>query len=374
MSGKKRSRHVILISMTVLVLIAAILAGCGTSTSKTTANTGGSLPLGPIDQQTLVNQAKREGLVVGYGMPANWANLGGMWNAFNQKYGVKTAYEAQGNMSSAQELQAFQAEKAHPVGDVGDIGISFGGLGEQMGVLAPYENKYWNQIPADLKDPNGYWTAAYYGVISFVVNTDKVKNIPHTWADLLNPQYKGLIGFDDPRSAAEAFDGLVAAAYANGGSLNNLEPGIAYFAKLHKIGNWTGVPGDPAQMQSGQAAIEIAWNYLGQSDAQNFKGNPHFTVVIPSDGTVAGPYVEVINKYAPHPYAARLLNTYLFSDAGQIAYAEGGAYPVRMQYITLPSSVHLPPLNMAKVHFLTGDLSGTQKSVSQEWSGKVLGQ
>lgn len=324
--------------------------------------------------QSLVKAAQKEGLVHGFGMPANWANLGGMWSSFNKKYGIKTQYVAEGDMSSAEELQAFQHEKNHPVGDVGDIGISFGPIAKKMGVVVPYKNPYWNQIPSNLKDPNGYWAAAYYGVTSFEVNTSKVKNVPHTWADLLKPEYKGLIGFDDPRQASVAFDAVVAAAYANGGSINNLTPGIKFFQKLYKSGNWTGSKGETAQMQTGQTAINITWNYLGMADAQALKSKMKIVVVVPTNSTVAGPYVEVINKYAPHPNAARLVNNYLFSDAGQISYAEGGAYPVRLSHIKLPKSVQLPALNMKAVHYLAGDTSAAQTKLSNSWGSEVLGQ
>lgn len=317
-----------------------------------------------------VAMAKQEGMVHGFGMPANWANLGGMWAAFQKQYGIQTVYQAEGNMSSAQELQAFAKEKYHPIGDVGDIGISFGPQAVQMGVLTPYKNKYWGQIPANLKNNNGYWAAAYYGVIAFEVNGKKVKDIPTTWKDLLKPEYKGLIGMGDPRQAGESFDAVVAAAVANGGNIKNIQPGINFFKKLKQSGNWNGSNVGTSEMQTGQNSIQIVWNYLGESDQQQLKSDD-IKVIVPKDGTVAGPYVEVINKYAPHPYAARLLNEYLFSNAGQISYAKGGAYPVRLKYIKLPKGIHLPPLPK-KVTFLTGNLSQQQNLVNNEWQSQVL--
>ena len=351
----------------------ALIAGASTVALATVAATAdaatkaNNLPTHNVS----VAMAKKEGMVHGFGMPANWANLGNMWASFQKKYGIKTVYQAEGNMSSAQELQAFAKEKNHPIGDVGDIGISFGPGAVQMGVLAPYKNKYWNQIPANLKNKNGYWAAAYYGVIAFEVNAKKVKQIPTTWQDLLKPEYKGLIGMGDPRQAGESFDAVVAAAVANGGSVNNLQPGINFFAKLKKSGNWNGSNVGTSEMQTGQNAIQIVWNYLGESDQKQLKSED-IKVIVPKDGTVAGPYVEVINKYAPHPYAARLLNEYLFSNAGQISYAEGGAYPVRLKHIKLPKGVHLPPLPK-KVTFLTGDLSKQQNLVNNAWQSQVLG-
>ncbi len=380
MKHKKRSALFVALSLCSV----SVIAGCGTNAAASNpapANTPSpsstpstsAIPV-TVSLSTLIAKAKAEGTVHGFGMPANWANLGNMWASFQKKYGVKTVYQAEGNMSSGQELQAFQTEKNHPIGDVGDIGISFGPTAVQMGVAAPFKNKYWSQIPNNLKDPGGHWAAAYYGVTAFEVNTNKVKDVPTTWADLLKPEYKGMIGFADPRQAAVSLDAVIAAAYANGGSINNIEPGLKFFAKLKKIGNWTGANYSTAAMQTGQIAIGITWNYLAEADQQQFAGKPPINVVVPSDGAVAGPYVEVVNKYAPHPYAARLLNTYLFSDAGQISYAEGGAYPVRLPFLKLPASVKLPPLNPKSVHFLSGNLSKAQSAIVTGWGPQVLGQ
>lgn len=357
--NKQKWSTVVLSSVGVAALVAGYVA-------PVQAATTGTLPTSNVSVQL----AKKDGMVHGFGMPANWANLGGMWTAFQKQYGITTVYKVEGEMSSAQELQAFLKEKAHPVGDVGDIGLSWGPQAVQMGAIAPYKNKYWNQIPANLKDKNGYWAAAYYGVIAFEVNTNKVKNVPTTWKDLLKPEYKGLIGMGDPRQAAESFDAVVAAASANGGSATNIQPGIDFFKKLKKSGNWNGSNVGTAPMQTGQNAIQIVWNYLGESDQQQLKAD-NIKVVVPTDGTVAGPYVEVINKYAPHPYAARLLNEYLFSDAGQISYAEGGAYPVRLKDIKLPASVHLPALPK-KVLFLTGDMTSQLNLINSKWQSEVL--
>lgn len=357
--------------LTVSVTLAAAL----TSTAAASAATHRSSPA-PLNHFTpsMVTQAKAEANVHGFGMPSNWANLGNMWSSFSKKYGISDEYVAEGNMSSAEELQAFQKEKNHPIGDVGDIGISFGPTAVKMGVVAPFKNKYWNQIPVNLKNADGYWAAAYYGVIAFEVNPKLVKHVPHTWAQLLEPQYKGLIGFGDPRQAAEQFDAVIAASYAFGGNANNVQPGIEFFKKLRKSGNWNGSTGSTAAMKTGQIGIQITWNYLSESDASVFAGRPHILTVVPSDSTVAGPYVEVINRYAPHPYAARLLNNYLFSDAGQISYAKGGAYPVRLKYLHLPKGISLPALNLHHVHFLAGTFPNATKQINADWSNKVLGQ
>lgn len=317
---------------------------------------------------------KKEGAIVSYGMPDSWANLGEIWKTFAEKYGIK---HIDTDMSSAEELSKFQAEKGKPVADVGDVGIMFGPKGLAMGVLAPHKNPYWNEIPSWAKDPNGYWAAEYTGTIAFVVNTKKVTNVPRSFADLLKPEYKGKVSIDDPARSAQAQSGILAAAIANGGNEKNIQPGMDFFKKLVKAGNFRALESNTSNIQKGEIAIGIIWDF----NALNYKASlnmPELTVVIPSDGSVIMPYVAVINKYAPHPIAARALNDFLFSDEAQIMYAKGFARPIRTN-IKLPADVaakmlpneayaHAKPVKDFKVW------EETAKKIPQLWEEQVLAQ
>ena len=42
-----------------------------------------------------------------------------------------------------------------------------------------------------LKDPDGNWIAAYYGIMSIGTNTTLVPEAPTSFADLNDPQYAG---------------------------------------------------------------------------------------------------------------------------------------------------------------------------------------
>jgi putative spermidine/putrescine transport system substrate-binding protein len=182
---------------------------------------------------------------------------------------------------------------------------------------------------------------------------------------------------DDPRQAAVALNGVIAAAYANGGSETNIQPGIDYFSRLYKSGNLKPAKPTVANFQSGEIAIAIVWDYLGLGYRDQVANDQPLQVVIPSDGSVAGPYVAVINKYAPHPAAARALNDWIFSDAGQISYAKGYARPIRK--VQLPADVAsklLPDSAYASVKFFKDYtvLDATKTVVSTDWATKVLGQ
>ncbi len=56
-------------------------------------------------------------------------------------------------------------------------------------------------------------------------------------------------------------------------------------------------------------------------------GNPPIEVVIPSDGRLAGVYLQAISAYAPHPNAAKLWMEFLYSDEGQIIWMKGYCHP-----------------------------------------------
>jgi putative spermidine/putrescine transport system substrate-binding protein len=95
-------------------------------------------------------------------------------------------------------------------------------------------------------------------------------------------------------------------------------------------------------------------------------------VVIPSDGTVAGMYIQFVTAGAPHANAAKLLMEYEYSDAGQLAYAQGFVHPIRSS-VQLPADLlaKFPPAEAyASVHFPT-DIVALDKAgaaIAEGWA------
>ena len=58
--------------------------------------------------------------------------------------------------------------------------------------------------------------------------------MPACWKDLLKPDYKGMVGYLDPSSAAVGYVGAVAINLALGGSAKNFDPAIGFFKELQK--------------------------------------------------------------------------------------------------------------------------------------------
>ena len=77
------------------------------------------------------------------------------------------------------------------------------------GMLVPYKPKNWEKIPANFKEPQGYWTAIDLYAAALVPNTKVLtqKNLPMPkgWNDLLNPAYKDMLIMPNPASSGTGF-------------------------------------------------------------------------------------------------------------------------------------------------------------------------
>ncbi|MEO8461649.1 MAG: ABC transporter substrate-binding protein, partial [Chloroflexota bacterium] len=188
-------RSTTLISGVLLTVI--VLVGCttGAATSSAPATVAPASPAASVAATpaptadafaAIAAAAKTEGQVVSYGMSDDWVNLGAIWKAVSDTYGIQ---HVDTDMKSAEEITHLLAEKDAPVMDVADIGFDFVDKLIQNDLAASFKNSHWDSIPANFKDADGRWAVAYWGAISFLVNTDLVKNPPTSWADLVKPEY-----------------------------------------------------------------------------------------------------------------------------------------------------------------------------------------
>jgi putative spermidine/putrescine transport system substrate-binding protein len=285
----------------------------------------------------MVTAAQKEGTIVSYGLPDDWVNYGGLFKGFTAKYNIT---HQDTDMDSGTIISTLEAEKSSPVADTTDLGQAFAKLVEDNSLSQPYKNSNWADIPDYAKDPQGRWSAAYWGAMAFLVNADKVKTVPQTWEDLLKADYKNTVCMKDPRSSATAQMIVLAAAYAHGGSETNPQPGLDFFKKMIDGGVLNGVSPSAANIQKGECPITIQWDFDALSNKYQ-NPNMNLQVVLPSDGTVAGMYIQFVTAGAPHANAAKLLMEYEYSDEGQLAYAQGFVHPIR-------TSVKLPADLLAK--------------------------
>lgn len=67
-----------------------------------------------------------------------------------------------------------------------------------QGALEPYVSPEAKNIVSPVKDKEGYFTPARLGTLGVAYNTNKVKNPPKTWEDLLKPEFKDGFAIANP--------------------------------------------------------------------------------------------------------------------------------------------------------------------------------
>lgn len=277
----------------------------------------------------IIEGARAEGMLTTIALPHDWCNYGGIIASFKEKYPFIEVNELNPDASSAEELEAVRANIGNTgpqAPDVLDVGLAFGPQAQAEGLIQPYKVSTWDEIPDAIKDPDGHWYGAYYGVMAFGVNSDLIDTPPADWADLLKPEYANSFALSgDPRASNQAILAVLSAGMSRGGEpgAESGQLGLEFFAELNAAGNFVPVAGGSGTIAQGQTPIVAAWDYNLLAWRDGLEGNPPMEVVIPSGASLAGVYVQAISAHAPHPNAAKLWMEHLFSDEGQLGYLEG---------------------------------------------------
>ena len=305
-----------------------------------------------------------------YNCPTEWADWGTQLRAIKAKTGITVPAD---NKNSGQALAQLVAEKARPVADVTYLGVTFAIQAQKDGVVAPYQPAHWKEIPDGMKDPAGHWFSIHSGTLGFMVNVDALKGkpVPKSWADLLKPEYKGLVGYLDLASAFVGYVGAVAVNDARGGKLDNFAPAIDYFKALQK--NEPIVPKQTsyARVLSGEIAILLDYDF--NAYRAKYKDGANVQFVIPAEGTVVVPYVMSLVNKAPHPAEAKKVLDFVLSDEGQAIWAKAYLRPVRAS--AMPKEVQaqfLPAAEYARAKTVDyGAMAAAQRGFSDRYLREV---
>ena len=309
-----------------------MLGACGGDSSSDEAATTTPAATSDCPSADIKTAADTEAQVNLIALPDNWANYKGILEAFRVKYPMIKNPVANPDGSSADELTAVETLKGQPdMPDALDVSPAIAQEVDTKGLWEPYKPCGFDEIPADMKDPDGKWVAAYYGVMAIGANDTIVKTAPTSFKELLDPMYKGQVALNgDPREAGAAFAAVMAASIANGGSFDDILPGIEYFAKLKASGNMTGTDVTEASVLSGDTPVWIDWTYNYPGLAPKLTENGiTVSIKVPTDGVYGGYYAQGVVAGSPHQNAAKLWIDHIISDEGALGYIQGGAIPAR---------------------------------------------
>ena len=255
-------------------------APAGTADKAGTATSAAAL--GGMD--ALVAAAKKEGTLNVIALPPDWANYGEIIKAFKAKYGIKVD-SAPARTAPARTRSTPPSSSRARTGapDVFDLGAAVA----LANTDACSRRTRWRPGPTsrdELKDADGPGSTTTAATCRIGCDAAKVPGADDRRrpAQARSTRARSRSTATRPRPAP-AFSGVVMAALANGGSADDISPGVDFFKKLKKAGNFLPVDPTPATIESGQTPIVIDWDYLNAAQAAKLKGKVDWKMVVPAE-------------------------------------------------------------------------------------------
>ena len=272
----------------------------------------------------LVAAAQAEGTLVVYGS-CEEEYLAAACEKFQELYGIETQYQ---RLSTGEVQAKIEEENGNPSADVW-----FGGTTDPYnvvaaeGLLEPYEAINASHLLSDMyRHADGAWYGIYKGILGFMVNTDELTRMgleaPQDWADLLKPEYEGLIWLSNYNTAgtAKLVINTMIQKYGH-------DEGIQYLVDLDKnIQVYTKSGSGPSKnVGTGECVIGIGFLHDGITQILD-NGYENIQLIIPSTGTSFEIGATAMFKGAAHPNAAKLWIEFALSpDCVNIA-KDNGSY------------------------------------------------
>jgi iron(III) transport system substrate-binding protein len=147
--------------------------------------------------EQLIAGAKKEGKLVVYAS-ATAPQLQMYFATFNKRYPfIKTEYFRTGKQKLVSKI-LFEEQAKQRIADVVHTSVIETHILKRRGALSKYVPLESATLPAQYKDPEGFWTSAYASGTLLGYNSRQVKraDIPKTYDELLNPRWKNAIAID----------------------------------------------------------------------------------------------------------------------------------------------------------------------------------
>ena len=222
-----------------------------------------------------------------------------------------------------------------------------------MGMLLPYKPKDWEKIPANFKDPDGYWTAIDLYAAALVPNTKVLsqKNLPMPkgWKDLLNPAYKGMLIMPNPASSGTGFLQVASLLVLLDPDYKNKpveqNKGWDFLKELDKnMGQYIKSGSKPAKLTAaGEYAIGCSFAFVYSSLKK--QGSP-VALVMPEEGAGFELESNALLKGAKHEAAAKQFLDWAISESAMKEYAK---FKLGVTYPGIPGPPDLPALATIKL-------------------------
>ena len=317
------------------------------------------LSLGVVSAQTLVVYSS-----------VDEENARLLLDAFTADTGIQTQMVF---LSSGPALSRIEAESNRPQADVW-----FGAPSEnhivakERGLTQAYVPAEADALPAEFKDPEGFWHAIYTNPMAVGVRTDILESrgasVPSTWDDLLDDQYRGLIQMPSPQSSGTAYNLILTLSgiYGEDGAFEYLKALNDNIQTYTQSGT---APSGALGVGETAVAIQFSPGFLQLID-EGFPVN----IVFPTEGVGYEVAAVSILQGATNLEEARALVDWITSTAGQEALAANKTYflPIRAD---VSAGEGVPSLDEIKLIAFDPEFAAANRQrLVDRWVEEVLGQ
>jgi len=203
-------------------------------------------------------------------------------------------------------MKRIQTEKDRPGGDI-VWGVSRSLLDTNKQYFSAYLSKNNDATPTQYREPTNLWIGNNLHLLVILQNTKVLPEDqgPKTWADLLDPKWKGKIAFTDPANSGSAYSTVTMLVDHFGG-------GDAGWAKVKGLLANTKVLNRSSLVfqgvGNGEYPLGISLEYAGYVWAA---GGAPVKTIYPADGTIAQMEGVAIVKGGPNPDSAKAFVDYI---------------------------------------------------------------
>jgi iron(III) transport system substrate-binding protein len=263
----------------------------------------------PITPQ-LIEAATNEGKIVYY-TAIDIKVAQALAKEFEKKYpGITVQVERTGSERIFQRLSQERASNIFTADVIDSTDQALFVTWKQQGILEPYIPAEVLKWPASERDPDGTYASVRFTLMPIAYNTNLVKaeDAPKSFADLLDPKWTSKIVKAHPSYSG----GIVTSTFQTVNAI-----GWGYFEKLgkQKVLQVQSSTEPPKKLALGERAVSA--DGLEYVHIQLKESGAPIAIVYPAEGTPFVPSCEAIAKNAPHPNAARLFISFMFSRETQ---------------------------------------------------------
>lgn len=290
--------------------------------------------------------------------------------AFQKETGVALKFV---RLSTGEAEARMEAEKNNPQASIWIGGVGLGhSSAKHKGLTTPHTSAALNKIPAEFRDPKGYWNGIYVGTLVFAGNTARLKEfglkMPKSWNDLLDAKWKNRLQIPNPGTSGTSYNMLSMLVKDLGE-----EKAFSYMKKLHSnISQYTRSGSAPAKnVAIGEATLAIG--YAHDIIRLIHESKAPLVIQAPIDGTGFEVAATSLIKGAKDIELAKQFNEWLRDKTASQIFADYYMPPlVNQDEVTLkphtikPGDIKLIPVD--------ADWAGKERGrLIEKWNDQVNG-